>query len=40
MVKVRQRFMDFDQELQRTKLEFELAIETAKVDDLSNSGYS
>ena len=36
MVKVRQRFMDSDQELQRTKLEFELAIETAKVDDRSS----
>ena len=40
MVKVRQRFMDFGQELQRTKQEFELAIETAKVDDRSSSDYS
>lgn len=40
MVKVRQRFMDFGQELQRTKLEFELAIETPKVDDRSSSDYS
>ena len=37
MVKVRQHFIDFGQELRRTKLEFELAIETAKVDDGSSS---
>ena len=32
--------MDFCQELQRTKLEFGLAIETAKVDDRSSLGHS